>query len=105
MSDGRPGYLMFGPYVQVAPGPYQARVQISGSQVASGTCLLEVACDAGNTVLASVDVQLHAGLGEMSLPFTAARLIDDFEVRVRGAGSTVVALSGMSLVRQVPVGT
>ena len=84
-SDGRPGYLMYGPYIDVPPGRYT--VQLRGQWLGGGgTATLDAAISRGAHVLASRDLQASGEATPLaeSLEFQVPQAgAGDLEIRLR----------------------
>lgn len=83
-SDGRAGYLMYGPYIDVPPGSY--KLEMRGQWLGGGgSATLDVAISKGANVLASRNLQA---------PVEATPLAEslDFQVPQGGAGDLEIRL-------------
>lgn len=79
VSDGRAGYLLFGPYKTVLAGGWKAVVE-GAFQPGAGRVRIDVVSGAGRDVHAEVDVTAPAGRAE--LEFHVDRPVQDLEIRV-----------------------
>ncbi len=99
VSDGRAGYLVYGPYAQKAPGNYVARYHIANPSAATGYARVEVACRGGMQMLASAEIELGAGQSDPVLPFVLSSLVPDLELRLYCKDSTTVTVEAVSVER------
>jgi ubiquinone/menaquinone biosynthesis C-methylase UbiE len=95
-SNGRAGYLMYGPYVPLQAGAYVAHVHVANSQ-ARGCIVVDVAAEIGHRILARKVVTLGPDQGEIVLPFAIDSRVADVEVRVLCELDTEVTLEGASI--------
>jgi glycosyltransferase involved in cell wall biosynthesis len=104
VTSGRDGFLVYGPYLAIAPGRY--RVRVFGTQTpgaANGSATLEIACDGGKRRLAACaisgasDVHRDAGM-IVRLDFSADRGVPDLEVRIMVSSETRMAVESIDLV-------
>jgi 2-polyprenyl-3-methyl-5-hydroxy-6-metoxy-1,4-benzoquinol methylase len=56
--DGKPGYGLFGPYIPLPAGRYQATLQFDKATPRTGRARFEIAADGGTALLASTDLDL-----------------------------------------------
>lgn len=92
VSTGKPGFLMFGPYVAFAPGDYQLSVKGQVSNLAPETGVtFDVASTAGAIVHGSQVVTQAGAAGEIaSIKFSIASQVNDLEIRANvPAGANV----------------
>lgn len=102
-SDGRPGWMVYGPYVTVPAGHYDAVVQGALQAGHDGPLHVDVAAAKGTQVIAAVDAPLAdlappaAGGALVVLPFDLAVDTPDVEVRVRVTETSRVSVSGVDI--------
>ncbi len=99
VSDGRAGYLVYGPYTQKAPGNYVAQFHIANPSTAAGYVRVEVTCRAGLQMLAFTEIELGAGQSDLMLPFVLSSLVPDLELRMYCKDSTTVTVEAVSVER------
>jgi hypothetical protein len=107
VADGRAGWLVYGPYVHLDAGRYEARFEGSVDAGHEGPLHLDIASDKGRTVVTAVELA-SAALADPSaggalavLPFELAAGVDDIEARVQVEASSRVTVSGIEI-RQLP---
>lgn len=79
---GNPGHGLFGPYVTLPPGSFEARVYFAPG-TASGGATVEIVTDRGRFVLISARVagsRLHKGVARIE--FSCQEVTEDVEVRL-----------------------
>jgi len=96
-TDGRAGYLMYGPYVPRPSGKYVAQVKVDSRATTRGWLRVEVVADAGQRELASDRVDMKPGLTAIDLPFVLDTAWPDLEIRAYCECETLVTLEGASL--------
>jgi 2-polyprenyl-3-methyl-5-hydroxy-6-metoxy-1,4-benzoquinol methylase len=82
--DGKPGYGLFGPYLRLPAGHYQARIQFETTP-AAGRARFEVAAGSGTVLLSSKDLdlaQLAEAGSQATLPFELDEDRTDLETRL-----------------------
>ena len=106
VADGRAGWLVFGPYLHLEAGHYEARYEGSVDAGHAGPLHLDIARDKGATVITAVDLapaalaDPAAGGALAVLPFELATPVDDIEVRVRVEAGSRVTVSGIEIRRK-----
>lgn len=95
-SNGKAGFLLFGPYVAFAPGSYTATIVGEVGELRPGTKVrLDVVSAKGKTVHGQVEV---AQAGDLpAFDFTVPEVASDLEVRVLVPGGGEVTLESYSL--------
>ena len=98
-TDGRLGYLVFGPYCSVPAGRYL--VTLDGWLVIGGGATVGIAADRGEAILAEFS-SLEATKGFspgciFSQEFAVLRSCNDLEIRVRVTKDSVLGVSAMEL--------
>lgn len=90
-SNGKAGYLLFGPYVPFAAGTYTAAIKGRVDEVPSGKKIrLDVVSAKGKTVHGQIEV---AQAGELpTFDFTVPQAVSDLEIRVLVPGGSKVTL-------------
>lgn len=94
-TDGRPGYLMYGPYLPIPRGAY--RVEIRG--VFNDTTDLYVDAAAGRGA-SQLFARTYTGVpiaDSLVFEFEADEDYPDIEIRMRVGAATDVSLSGYSI--------
>jgi 2-polyprenyl-3-methyl-5-hydroxy-6-metoxy-1,4-benzoquinol methylase len=98
-SDGRPGYLVFGPYARIEPGDYEV-VWIGRGEGASRTSACEVACERGHRILRKSAIDRSADSGLLARArFHLDHVTDDVEFRIRIGPDERVVVDGIDLYR------
>ena len=98
-SDGRLGYLVYGPYAQKGSGSYVARFHIIPTQDTAGFVRAEVASHGGMRMLAMQDIDLRADQTEVVMSFDLPVLVSDLELRLFCKETTTVAVEAVSVER------
>lgn len=104
-STGQAGHMLYGPYIYLAAGHYEVRLQGSFSGYAGSNPNIEVAVRGGNHLLARGELY-GANLDETTerrLAFTVDTDCTDLEIRVWVEASNVVALRMLEIHRVVGV--
>ncbi len=100
-STGQAGHLVYGPYIYLAAGRYEVRLQGSFAGEPGPNPNIEVAMRGGNHLLARGDLYSYS-LGETSeraLAFEVETDCTDLEIRVWVEAGNVVALSRVEIHR------
>lgn len=101
-SDGRAGFLAYGPYLPLAAGAWWARVGLEPGTPRSGRLSVEVVSAQGEVVQGRRWFDLGTqGHDALWLPFRLAAAAPDVEIRVRAEAATVVTLSSIGLAPQI----
>jgi len=85
---GRAGYLVYGPYVPVAPGLYEVEVYGAGDAATLADCIADVSATKGTLTLAEAAVEIVAAATDAKGDLLArmaveiAEPVEDLEVRV-----------------------
>jgi 2-polyprenyl-3-methyl-5-hydroxy-6-metoxy-1,4-benzoquinol methylase len=94
-SQGQPGYLSYGPYMQLGAGMYEIRWEGTCEGEASAA-VAEVACEKGQDLLR--EVRIGAGAGVLARTrFHIREAVTDIEFRIRVGPGDIVALERMEL--------
>ncbi|WP_178372387.1 hypothetical protein [Pollutimonas bauzanensis] len=95
---GEQGYLLYGPYVTVKMGKYEAVVSINSQEhlVENSESLgvIDVVAGSGSKLLARYDIMARGGWQEITLPFMLDTDVQGLEVRVFSNGRTPLRLKG-----------
>lgn len=94
-TDGRAGYLCFGPYLPWPEGRWRAELEFAPGAV--GTVVVDVASAGGQQVHAEARVEFTAGQMHVALPFQLDDDVRDVEIRVRCEADTRLLLRSISL--------
>ncbi len=94
-TDGRAGYLCFGPYLPWPEGRWRAELELAPG--AAGTVVVDVASAGGHQVHAEARVESTAGQVRIALPFELNTYVPDLEIRVRCEADTTLLLRSISL--------
>lgn len=98
-TTGKAGWLVFGPYIPMEPGSYEAILVGFVQPDHSGSVHVDVAAEKGNRVIAALELDAAALLAGQSpdamvvLPFTLESPVKDLEVRVRVDENSRLAVS------------
>ena len=96
-TTGVAGYLFFGPYVVVDKGKYEVTVSVTGKY--SGTALLDVVSDGGNTSHAIINITDEMfDFGVVSLKFELQETVNDLEVRLKVDENSSINVRSVRLV-------
>jgi mannosyltransferase OCH1-like enzyme len=97
LTQGRAGYLAYGPYISVLPGDYRVTFSLSDIECIDDV-QLDVCANFGQDVLAAKKV-LPPDLcdGAVSLLFTAGKPVDGVEFRLQVGTASKFGLSAISL--------
>ncbi|WP_157062582.1 hypothetical protein [Pseudoxanthomonas dokdonensis] len=99
VSNGKSGYLAYGPYISLGPGKYE--ITLYGTSTTPAT--LDVCHAHGRKILASKDVQESVDLGGKSilgrLDIDIAIPVSNLEVRVRVGEGSDTAVEGIAFKR------
>jgi hypothetical protein len=88
-SNGKAGWLVFGPYASLPPGRYRARMQGAVLPGHAGHVHVDVATAQGAQLLAAMELEPADVLKGVSgadlfiMDFTVSRALDDVEVRAK----------------------
>jgi hypothetical protein len=83
-SQAKAGHLMFGPYLQLPPGSYVAKLKWCGRVPKSAHALLKVVAHGGESALAECELyDSGERIVTVELPFRLARACADLEIQVR----------------------
>jgi glycosyltransferase involved in cell wall biosynthesis len=80
-SDGRAGYLLYGPYLSMSAGEYMLRVFGLARDAGLKNAHVDLAIDQGRRVLGCAEIDVN-GEALVQLPFTLERDCSDFEIRI-----------------------
>jgi 2-polyprenyl-3-methyl-5-hydroxy-6-metoxy-1,4-benzoquinol methylase len=94
-SDGRAGYLAFGPYLPWPEGSWRAEVELGPA--AAGSLVVDVVSGGGQLVHAELRLDLAPNQTLVQLPFELTAYVSDLEVRVWCAAGTQALLRMISL--------
>lgn len=96
-SDGREGFLLFGPYLQLPAGHYVARLKgHKDSQIAGAW--MDIVCDKSSRVLARQDINKSAKPGLVAeLSFELVEMVNDLEVRLWITTNTFVRVDALCI--------
>jgi glycosyltransferase involved in cell wall biosynthesis len=103
-SDGRAGFLAYGPYAHLPAGRYELRVQIE-RLAPGGSAWFDVVVDQGRTRLLHLPVEQpsrdggDAGWAPLSVPLQLDADADDLELRLWVDDAASLRLHGFELVR------
>lgn len=106
-TTGKAGWLVYGPYVPLAAGNYEAVLEGIVDPGHAGVVYVDVAHAKGEKIVAAVDVDASALLaapgadGLLVLPFTLAESVTDLEVRVRVTEASNLSVAAYQI-RSVP---
>src|SRR5579884_3491619 len=85
VDGSRTGWVLYGPYVHLGPGNYEATVRFDPALGPMGSATLDVSADAGQKVLATRTIDAgqlrHQGMSA-SLTFSCAHPVPNVEVRL-----------------------
>jgi len=98
-TDGRAGYLMYGPYAPLMRGTYSAHVHIDATAASRGRVVVDIAAESGRRILAKERFTLSPKQGSIVLPFSVDFNLTDLEVRVYCESDTQVTIEGASIER------
>ena len=103
VADGRPGFLVYGPYIALPPGGYRVRVWASGPSGGNAEVRMDVAYSQGAKMLAATTVsgkpsEVVAPIGTLDFEVPASG-VADLEVRVAVGEGSRLAVSHLTLVR------
>lgn len=96
-TDGRSGFLCFGPYVPLPAGAWWAEVRLDPAVVSSGAIRVDVCSGSGQRVHAQKSVELDSTSTALWLPFTLLEEVTDLEVRVLCGNDSVALLLTVGL--------
>ncbi len=99
---GETGYLLFGPYLSVKKGRYEARLTIRNLTSGDGdgdVGIMDVVAAKGEKTLAKTELSTGHLAGELKLPFILDFDARDVEIRVYSNGRAALAVSGPIEVR------
>ncbi|CAN5116221.1 hypothetical protein BH11PSE14_BH11PSE14_10910 [soil metagenome] len=103
VSDGRAGFLVYGPYAHLDAGRYEVALLGSVQPGHAGPLHIDIARDRGATVVAAQDLEPEAlanpGMGGALavLAFELPVAADDLEVRVSVDAKSRIAVSGYDI--------
>lgn len=98
-TTGKAGWLVFGPYIRMEAGTYQANVVGFAQPDHSGLVRVDIASERGKRIIAALELDAAALLAGQSpdalviIPFTLDSAVDDLEVRVRVDENSRLAVS------------
>lgn len=96
-TDGRGGYLCFGPYVHRPAGGWWAEVKLDPAVVPRGAIRVDLSSNLGQRVHAQKTFDLSGNTTTLWLPFTLSEDVSDLEVRVRCASDCSLRLLSVGL--------
>lgn len=99
------GSVLYGPYILLPPGHYEATVKFDPAISPKGSATLDVAVDTGRKVLAAQTVQaeqLQEQGMKTSLRFTCDDLMARAEIRLRCASDFVAAVESVEISGEFP---
>jgi ubiquinone/menaquinone biosynthesis C-methylase UbiE len=96
-TDGRAGYLMFGPYVPRSAGRHVACVDLGPESNRNGTTILEVVSNTGQQFHSRTSAKLGAKESTLRCAFELPSDVQDLEVRVHVDSRTQCSLLGLTL--------
>ncbi|MEK6245052.1 MAG: hypothetical protein AABM33_11200 [Pseudomonadota bacterium] len=100
-ANGRPGFLVYGPYVPLEPGAYRlvAKGNLSGSSTALG--VIDVAADKGRRILAVKPIVAgQSAAGDIvSLEFEITQPVTDAEFRINVSAQTTGSFTAYELTK------
>ena len=104
-AAGEAGYLVFGPYMPLKKGAYEATVRITSGEVTGGTTgTVDIVAGKGTKILARRDVGAE-GPQEVRLPFALDADATDLEIRVHATGRGTLAVQGPIELRNTATNT
>lgn len=95
-----PGIILYGPYIALPAGTYEATIEFDPSVPAKGAAGMDIAVEAGQHVLARRSIEpadLNRGRNTVSLAFSSARPMINVEVRFGSMTGFVGAIRSVTL--------
>jgi SAM-dependent methyltransferase len=98
-TTARDGFVMFGPYASLPPGPWRFTIHLDPQAVASGRAVVEVAFAKSTQTLARRVVTLDASARTIDIDADVPFAVEDLEVRVAFGASTRLRITQLDAVR------
>lgn len=96
-SSGKPGFLLFGPYINLEPGVYVFICDVTTSSLQGKHLTLDVTSNLGERVLATSDF-INPN-GEVKVEFSLITPTPNLEFRIRSSGFDRVSVGNIRVVR------
>ena len=100
--DQLTGTLLYGPYLELAAGDYEARIHLAPGAKRAGAVEMDVSSEAGPNIIASrrFDLgNLDAARPVLSIGFTLPRLERAFEIRLHSDGGASASISNVEILQ------
>jgi 2-polyprenyl-3-methyl-5-hydroxy-6-metoxy-1,4-benzoquinol methylase len=106
-ADGRPGFLLYGPYSTLPPGRYVATIRFVCDDTTRGTGVVDVVSSAGTVSHHKLEIdfgRLARGPSDVGFEFSLSERVSDVEVRVfvRAGAKTAISQAEVTAVTAVP---
>lgn len=97
-TDGREGYLIFGPYVPVMAGRYRVLIRGTASEGRIGGARMDVACNGGSLILGGSALRKYTSDCLVTLTISIEMSCNDLEIRVWVSEDTDLQISMIEII-------